>query len=203
MSDDRTVGVVLAGGESRRFGDVDKALAELDGVPLVERAVSAVGEATDAEPVVAVRDEEGYEAVQEVLETEARFVFDSDMYEGPVAGLDAAVRAVDSPRVFVCGCDMPLVEPEVVRSLLDALCGDFGAVVPVEDDVLEPLHSALGLSAAVDVLDDAEPDDGVYDILKRLDIKTVEKTGAVGRSTTNVNTRAELEDLRRGSFRRS
>ncbi|MDZ7689278.1 MAG: molybdenum cofactor guanylyltransferase [Halobacteriales archaeon] len=202
MGENDTVGIVLAGGESRRFGGDDKALAELDGSPLVERAVSAAAKATEAEPVVAVRDEEGRETVRKVLETDARFVFDSEGYEGPLAGLDAGIREVEASRVFVCGCDMPLVEPEVVRSFLDALRDGFDAVVPVDNGVLDPLHSALRRSAVVEALDDAEPDDGVYDILNRLDAKTVEKTGAVERSTTNVNTRAELEDLRRRSSRR-
>ncbi len=199
---DNTVGIVLAGGESRRFGEGDKALAELEGVPLVERAVSATEEATEAEPVVAVRDEEGRETVRKVLKTDTRFIFDSEGYEGPLAGLDAGIREVEAPRVFVCGCDMPLVDPEVVRFFLDALREGFEAVVPVDDGVFDPLHSALRRSAVVDVLNGAEPDGGVYDILNRLDAKTVEKTGAVGRSTTNVNTRAELEDLRSRSSRR-
>lgn len=196
-----SVGVVLAGGQSRRFEGGDKALAELNDTSLVDRAVSAVDEATDAKPVVAVRDERGREATRQVLETEPRFVTDDEMHEGPVAGLAAAVRAVELPRVFVCGCDMPFVDPDVVRSLLGGLSGT-EAVAPVDNGVLDPLHSALRRSAAVDALNDTSLGDGVYDLLNCLDTETVEKKGAVRRSAININTRAELEELRRCNSRR-
>ncbi|PLK26954.1 molybdenum cofactor guanylyltransferase [Novosphingobium sp. TH158] len=51
MTSPRILGVVLAGGQSRRFGS-DKALALLDGAPLIDHAVAALQAWCDAVAIV-------------------------------------------------------------------------------------------------------------------------------------------------------
>ncbi|MFM5931891.1 MAG: molybdenum cofactor guanylyltransferase [Novosphingobium sp.] len=98
MSAPRILGAVLAGGQSTRFGS-DKALAELDGVRLIDLAVSALAQWCDA--VVIVGRTDG--PVPVLPDWPA-----PDM--GPLAGLAAALRHARGEgfdQVLTCGVDSP------------------------------------------------------------------------------------------------
>lgn len=105
----RLLGVVLAGGESRRFGQ-DKALALLSGEPLLTHSARLIAPFVDdvvlsrAEPVgdlIAVGDRPGHGL-------------------GPLGGLcgtlhHAAAKGYDA--VLTIGCDMPLVDQALLARI--------------------------------------------------------------------------------------
>lgn len=198
-----TTGVVLAGGESRRFGRPDKATATLRGRPLVARVVERVAAATTATPLVAVRTPDQRSRLATAVETPVRFVFDADGFAGPLAGLVAAARTAETEALFVAGCDMPCVAPDAVRWLSrhyrdgDAADG----VVPLDGDGRAQLLHALYATEAVAALDADVPGNRLHAALDRLRIRTVTPETApdgvsLSRSVTNVNTRAALDALR-------
>lgn len=105
----RLLGAVLAGGEARRFG-ADKAMALLDGKPLIGHAVDVLqphvaaiaicGRPFGTLPALADRPMPGL---------------------GPLGGLNAALRyAVDHDfdTVLTLGCDTPSLPPAVIAALL-------------------------------------------------------------------------------------
>jgi molybdopterin-guanine dinucleotide biosynthesis protein A len=139
-------GIVLAGGRSSRFGG-DKLAAMVDGVPLLERAIAAVGEV--AGEILVVGRTGG---VSE--DRRARFVSDRVPHQGPLAGLVAGLAAASHERAVVVAGDMPSLDPAVLRMLLANL-GDspFGieavALGLGSTDSPQPLpiairHSVLG-----------------------------------------------------------
>lgn len=127
-------GAVLAGGASRRMGR-DKALIELDGRPLVARAVAALREAR-ADPVVVVGGDA--EAIRS-LGLDHR----SDDWpgEGPLGGIITALRALASTApVAVLACDLTDASPIAVRAVAGAL-GGADVAVPVVEGHEEWLHA--------------------------------------------------------------
>src|SRR5262245_39904348 len=95
--------VLLSAGHSTRMGR-DKALLELDGVPLWERQralLAAVGAAEiflSARPEqVWVRDARGFTAV----------VHDTLPNCGPIAGITAALERASHPHLAVLAIDLP------------------------------------------------------------------------------------------------
>ena len=118
------LGVILAGGRSRRFGS-DKAFANLGGVSLVRRAARSLDPAAGRVVVVAndveMHELEGVSVRPDLI----RGV-------GPLGGLHTAVSWAaeeDFRSVIVLATDMPFVPPR----LLQALAGRLGpgvAVVP-------------------------------------------------------------------------
>jgi len=122
--------VVLAGGDSTRFDDGDKALADLHGRPLLGHVVDTVAEATTAPPLLAVSGAGEGDRLSAALERSPEPVVDVTDRAGPLAGLFAAVAAADRPWLFVCGCDMPLVSVEGIDALRAAGDPDDDAVVP-------------------------------------------------------------------------
>jgi len=103
----RTLGVVLAGGKSSRFGS-DKAVAMLSGRPLIEHALDNLRRHADG-VAVAGRQVEG------VLSVEDR----PSPGLGPLGGLCGALAYAAEhgfSRVLTCGVDSPYLPAELLDS---------------------------------------------------------------------------------------
>jgi molybdopterin-guanine dinucleotide biosynthesis protein A len=127
-------GVVLAGGQSSRFGS-DKASALLGGQPLLQWVIAALEGV--CESIVVVRA-----AGQALPAVESRLpvtvVEDVYLEKGPLAGLVTGLAAANVDLCFAVSCDAPLVRPEVVSGLATQAVGH-DVVCPRIDSVLQPL----------------------------------------------------------------
>lgn len=121
-------GVLLAAGDSQRYGDRNKLLVEVDGVPMVRRAARTLTESS-AESVFAVV---GYEAdaVAAALDGLGVDIVENPAYEaGQATSLRAGTRAArEAGAAAVCYAlgDMPWVQPATVDTLIDAYLADSG-----------------------------------------------------------------------------
>jgi len=205
-------GVVLAGGDSTRFADGDKAVASVAGTPVISRTVTALRAATQREPVIAVSTHEERATYAAALEgTDVRFVFDTPAYDGPLAGIVGAARSLDSEWLFCCGCDMPLLAPTAVSWMIDHLRrteanrqSAIDAVAVVHSSgVVEPLHtlyhreSVIGLQKRLSTTAGPRRLLSKFDRVSTVPIADVPAQIPIEPSTTNINTVDELERLRR------
>jgi molybdopterin-guanine dinucleotide biosynthesis protein A len=124
-------GVVLAGGHSRRFGS-NKALAFWRGQFLIQHVRDTLASV--------------FSDCLLVTNTPEPFMFlnmpminDSYHNLGPLAGIHAALRHTGKPWIFVIGCDMPAVTPELITFLCGLAKEDFEAVIPWPKTGAEPL----------------------------------------------------------------
>ena len=106
-------GAVLAGGRSSRMG-TDKALVEVDGIPMVRRVADALL-AGGCDPVWCQGGDTEQLAVLG-LETHA----DPAPHVGPLAAIAAAIAAAAPADVVVCACDLPALDGDVVAALIHA-----------------------------------------------------------------------------------
>ena len=136
--------LVLCGGQSRRMGQ-EKALLEIDGVPLVRRVARRMAGVADTvliAPGAAGRlGDLGYPEVADRL---------SDA--GPLGGLVAGLAASPLPLLAVVAVDMPHASPELMALLArtcrrDGLEPRFDAAVPVTAACAQPLHAVYSRSA--------------------------------------------------------
>ncbi len=125
-------GIILAGGKSSRFGS-NKALADFDGAPLIER-VLAVLQALFEKTIIITNSPSEYRYLGLPLQ--------EDIIKGlgPLGGIYTGLSAMTTSWGFVTACDMPFLKPDLIRHML-SLRGDFDAVVPRVGWKLEPLHS--------------------------------------------------------------
>ncbi|WP_435345877.1 molybdenum cofactor guanylyltransferase [Haloarchaeobius sp. HRN-SO-5] len=202
-SEEPMTGVVLAGGGSTRFTDGHKALATLDGDPLLLRVSEAVRAGTDRTPVLAFRTEDQRQRLGSAV-GDVRTRFDDSAFSGPLAGLYGALDAVDTPWLFLCACDMPLVSPAAIRFLADRRADEVDAVVPIgASGDPEPLHALYRRAAVACIRDEVTPAAGVRALPSQFDeVASVPVGDApagvdLEASTTNVNTRAALARLER------
>lgn len=135
FTDAPVVAVVVAAGSGSRLGAaVPKALVELDGVPLVRRAVDALRAGGVERVVVTVPadHEPAFRAAlfSSLVETTTLVPGGETRQESVRLGL-AALEAPDEAVVLVHDAARCLVPPEVVRAVADAVRGGADAAIPV------------------------------------------------------------------------
>ncbi|MFC6786471.1 molybdenum cofactor guanylyltransferase [Halobaculum halobium] len=205
---------VVAGGRSTRFGDRDKAVADLAGTPMIRRVADRLAGATDRLVVNCRTDQRA--AIEDAMAgypNPVRYAEDPDPDEGPMAGIRTVLRGVerwggpDAPA-FVVACDMPFVDPALVGVLFDRIDGRDGdddatldAVVPrVDDEWFQTTHAAYRAGPMADACDAAlaRGDRKIIAPLFDLDYAVIDDDeladlGVDGRSFENLNTREEFE----------
>jgi molybdopterin-guanine dinucleotide biosynthesis protein A len=171
-------GILLVGGESRRFGSA-KALASLDGETLAARAWRILGEACDER--VAVGKE------SDILDLPFALVDDGTDVRAALAGIVAGLRSAPTDSTVVLPVDTPLVGPAELRTLAAARAAD--AAVPQTGPLPCALHRRV-LPVLERRLESG--DLALRRAFAELDVCTVELDPAV---LVNVNTPSDLAAL--------
>ncbi|SFF97708.1 molybdenum cofactor guanylyltransferase [Halopelagius inordinatus] len=197
-------GVVLGGGYSTRFGDEDKALAELRGRPLLAHVVSALEPACDR-VVINCRAEQAdsHRAAVEDVDIPVAVAVDPDPDRGPMAGIAAGLRAVGAEYAAVVACDMPFLDPEFVEYLRGRAEGVDAAVPQRDDEWYQTTQAVYRAEAMADACERAlERGEGkILAALEELEWATVSESEirahAASDTFENVNTREELAEAER------
>jgi molybdopterin-guanine dinucleotide biosynthesis protein A len=170
-------GAVLVGGASSRYGS-PKALVELDGETLVERARRVLAEACDEVLVVGKAGELPFEVVDDASDVRA-----------PIAGVVAGLRAAAHDVTVFLPVDCPRATPALLREL-GAACRD--AAVPQTG----PLPGAWAKSA-LPVLE-RRLANGPYALYRAYDELDVAHLDLDPELLADVDTPADLAALREG-----
>lgn len=198
---EQVTGVVLAGGESSRFGEPNKAVARIDGTPMIRRVIERIRSAELDPPIVAVRSRSQCDRIRDVLgaTTDVRFVYDVDRFTGPLAGVVAASHATSAPWIFVTACDMPVLDDRAISGICESRGSAVDAVVPVgADGRPEPLHACYRCSTIDEYWRTARTDTSFRALLAALNSVlevNFEPGSILAESTVNVNTRSEFHQL--------
>ncbi len=124
-------GVLVAGGKSRRMGR-DKRFLELGGQALLQRALSALQSLFEevlvvlAEPLPQLTGQ-GYRVVTDLIPSCAA-----------LGGLYTGLSLASHSRVLAVGCDMPFLNPAVIRRLAE-LGAQADVVIPKLATGLQPM----------------------------------------------------------------
>lgn len=123
---------VLAGGLSRRMGR-DKSFAPLKGRPMIEHTLARVRLLNL--PLLLITNQP---------EAFARYGIpmfgDVQPYRSSLVGLHSALYHSPTPYTLCIACDMPLLNVDVLRYLIELRDG-FDAIVPLPRQQPEPLHA--------------------------------------------------------------
>ena len=181
-------GIVLAGGQGRRMGGVDKGLQPLRGKPMIAWVLERLKPQVAEIVLNANQNVEKYEAYGH------RVVRDEiGGFAGPLAGLHAGLKFAKHPLVVTVPCDSPFLPADLVSRLQAALAGNQLAVArtgeqahPVfslmKRDVRESLEAFLAQGG--------RKIDAWYAALKVVEVSFDDEADAF----RNINT---LEELRR------
>jgi molybdenum cofactor cytidylyltransferase len=114
-------GILLAAGQSRRMGKVNKLLAEIDGVPMIRYVASALRD-SGVGPLVIVTGHQAEKICSTLKGFDAEFVHNPRYGEGLSTSLQVGVSALANRTdgVIICQGDMPEVSSRHIDRLLAA-----------------------------------------------------------------------------------
>jgi molybdopterin-guanine dinucleotide biosynthesis protein A len=131
-------GLVLAGGQGRRMGGVDKGLVELAGRPMIAHVLERLAPQVGAILVNANQNADryaafGYPVLPDLVQG----------FAGPLAGLHAGLASARARWLATVPCDSPFLPADLVQRLATAL-RDAGADVAVARTFDQP-HPVFSL----------------------------------------------------------
>ena len=137
-------GVILAGGQARRMGGVDKGLAPFAGRPLIEWVIEGLRPQVDRLLINANRNLDCYAGYG--------FPVIGDLepgFQGPLAGIRSAMQAARTEWILTVPCDSPYPAPDLVERLIAALCAADAELAVASDGVcIQPVHALLPVRLA-------------------------------------------------------
>ena len=113
---DQVTGIILAGGRGVRVGGEDKGLLVFNGEPIVKKVFKSLNQQVHMVVVSANRHVEEYQSfgvpvVKDRLPD----------YQGPLAGIEAALTVCMTPYALVVPCDAPFIRHDLAQKLYDKM----------------------------------------------------------------------------------
>jgi molybdenum cofactor guanylyltransferase len=113
-------GFIQAGGRSSRM-NLDKAWLEIDGVPMIERALSAAGPVAGRMGIIVNATNPQIERYERLAgSTGAKLIFDLHEHLGPLGGIHTALaQCVEGESALILACDLPFITTEFLSFIRD------------------------------------------------------------------------------------
>lgn len=133
-------GIILSGGKSSRMGS-EKGLKLFKGKPLVEYAIQALDQYCD-NLILSTNNPDYYQKYKLItIEDEIKNL-------GPMGGIYSCLKQTSFDINIILSCDMPFVDGNLIKFIIENIDTDFDALVPVhKGNKMEPLcayyHSGL------------------------------------------------------------
>ena len=184
-------GVILAGGLARRMNNQDKGLVNYKGRPLVSYAIAALSAVADRPFINANRNRERYQAFGLPVIADQ-----TNSFDGPLAGVLAAMLYTDADVMVVMPCDTPLIKAEHLQKLLTVRAENDADVAVAFDGVrLHPVFLAIKTSLKTSLQDYLAS--GQRKIVSWLELQNCVQAdfGTEPEIFINVNTPTELSEL--------
>ena len=140
--------VILAGGRGRRMDAQDKGLVKLKNQPLIEYVIRAIRPQNaniliNANQNIEQYQQYGYPVVSDEFTG----------FQGPLAGVAAAMGQVETPYILTLPCDAPFVEPTYQAAMWAAIeTQQTDLAVAYDGRRLQSIHALIPVRLYVDLL---------------------------------------------------
>lgn len=108
--------IILAGGQANRMGGDDKGLLAWHGKTLVEHVIGRIRPQSSPLLISCNRNNAYYARISSSICSDRLPGF-----QGPLAGIQAALRITETPLSVVCACDTPRLPEDLLPRLVKAL----------------------------------------------------------------------------------
>ncbi len=162
-------GIILAGGAGRRMGGVDKGWIMLNNLPLVSHTLARLKPQVHSVVISANRELERYRSLGVDVVTDLpdlnEDISTPISFQGPVAGILAALKTISTPYAVIVPVDAPLL----AENLVEVLC--HGSNNKSND---KGSNIITNKSAALSLIDDGERTHPLFGLYHRSLIKSLE-----------------------------
>ncbi|MFK7816277.1 MAG: molybdenum cofactor guanylyltransferase MobA [Gammaproteobacteria bacterium] len=153
---ENVTGMILAGGKARRMGGQDKGLIDINGQAMIQYVLDVLKPQVNeilinANRNVSTYEKFGYPVISDQLED----------YQGPLAGIAAAIEASNTNYICTCPCDGPLIAHDLVTRLYSAMESSNAKTPTTEVEIavahdgqrLQPVYALISCSLHQSLLD--------------------------------------------------
>ncbi len=186
------MGVILAGGKSRRFGS-NKALQMVDTKPLIEKVYERL-KGIFEEILVVTNRPESYSFLDcEIIKDRIEGI-------GPLGGIYTGLKHISPSSGFFLPCDMPMLKKEVILYMCGMYNNGVDILVPkVGPTYFEPLHAIYSPKCVTKIDDLLEQK--IFKIyylfqktkVKYIDASEIRRLDPKLSCFTNINTKEDFE----------
>ena len=182
---------IIAGGQSRRMGR-DKAFVDLAGKALIEHVIERSANLGQAETILITNKPAQYAHLGLPMHR------DILPNKGSLGGIYTALVQAGSPEVLVLACDMPFVNTDLLRYMVDQISADIDIIVPTVDGYPQGLHAIYRRTCIEPITEQLAADRlKIIRFYDRMRVRYLDETDYAvfdpqGRSFANLNTPEEL-----------
>ncbi len=131
--------LILAGGQGSRMGGLDKGLLDFKGRPLVEYLIQALQAQSGQILINANRNLSSYATYGFPLIND-----ELENFQGPLAGIAAALQATRTPCLLTIPCDSPFVATDMAERLYQTMQSQQAELAVAHDgERLHPIHALI------------------------------------------------------------
>ena len=190
--------IILAGGKNTRMQGEDKAFLEIEGKPIIAGVINKLKPLV-SELIVVTNSPEKYAHFKVSLAS------DEFPDKGPLVGIYSGLKASRSKYNFVVACDMPFINPCLIKFMLDER-DDYDILIP---RVSEKFHTLFGVYSkiCIPVMEEMLKKDELRlrSIFPKLNARflsrqELEKIDPGLLSLVNINTPEELRGIQEGKL---
>jgi molybdopterin-guanine dinucleotide biosynthesis protein A len=193
---DNISGVILAGGANSRFNGMVKANIVIGGRKIISRT-SDILRGIFSEIIIVTNTPHEFQEYTD-------FIIVADIFQnkGPLGGIHAALKAASGEAVFIFAGDMPLIDKEIISSLINYFSATkCDILIPKTGNLIEPLHSIYSRSILQDIENflEARNKYAVRDFIQQVKTfyLTLEDSEKTRRAFTNINYPEDLPALKK------
>lgn len=188
---DRISGVILAGGDNRRFDGKTKSNIVIDGKTIISRIIETIRDLFD-EIIIVTNTPAEFEE-----HNKYKLIGDQFVKAGPLGGIHAALKAASNESIFVFAGDMPLIDKRLIVNQIDCYYNNIcDALVPGINDFIEPLHAIYKVTilSTLEEYLTGENDYAVREFIKNLNVVYLqfEESEEIRNTFLNVNSPSDI-----------
>lgn len=186
--------VILAGGRGSRMGGIDKGLTKLKGKSLIEHVIAAIAPQVGELIINANRNRQTYAKLGYPVVADSM-----DDYQGPLAGVLAAMQQVKTPDMVTVPCDGPLLADDLVKRLYKARQHEHADIaVAFDGKRMQPVYALIPTRLQASLQAYLDGGDRKIDLWYQQHRVALADFSDIPATFINVNTTEERDRLQRG-----
>ncbi len=186
-------GIILAGGKNSRIS-MPKALIRMDKYSIIENTVNLFRDLFDDIIIVSNRS-------KDYVSLGVKLTEDLIPGKGPLCGIYSGLTVSSNYYNFVVACDMPFIEPTIIRYLQKNIKDDiYDVIVPEYNGFLEPLFAIYTKKCIHPIAENLKRNQlKIRDFFNYVKVKEVScnRFTSAESSFFNINTREDLQLARK------
>ena len=134
-------GVILTGGNNRRFNGIEKSNVIIDGEPIISRIINVLSNIFE-EIILVTNNPHNFDGYPNI-----KITCDYFLKVGPLGGIHSACRSSSNNSIFVFAGDMPSLNKDIIIRQLEYFNNlSCDVLVPQINNFIEPLHAIYNTS---------------------------------------------------------